>query len=182
MYFLEKFIEDKEIREVIRREVHLVNDLKVNMLIDNDILESKRFFIDDFNSRVIIVSCNDMIILIEIRIFSKNIINKVLHVRSITMISSHSIALIIIHSANLFTNRDFLFEFMNIDVSLYAHIIDVITNAIMTKNEFSRCIKISRNTRLDMIIEIQYLNAFLADSDEMKNYAERKSTRTHKIF
>jgi hypothetical protein len=56
IYFAEKIIEEKFIRKVIRRKVHLIDDLKVNMLIENDILESENIFIDDINSKVIIIS------------------------------------------------------------------------------------------------------------------------------
>ncbi len=35
IYFIE-IVEEKFVRELIRREIHLIDDLKINMLIDND--------------------------------------------------------------------------------------------------------------------------------------------------
>jgi hypothetical protein len=183
IYFLRKFIEEKLIREIIRREVHLMNDLKANMLIDNDILDSEKIFINDVNSKVIIASCQNMIISIEIRTLSKEMINKILHARSFTIISSRSMTIILIHQTSLSTNRDFLFESQNsnLDISLYAHAVDSIITAIMIKNESEKLVKISRNERLKIIIEIQYFNAFQVETqDEIKQYAERKSIRVHK--
>ncbi len=154
IYFLEKITQEKFTREVIRREVHLMNDLKVNMLIDNDILESEDIFIDDSKSKTIIVSCNNMIISIEIRTLIKEMINKVLHVRFVMIISSRSIATISIHRFELSSSRDFLFESANLDVFMYAHIIDTSTNAIIAKNESDRLVKIPRNTRLEIVTKI----------------------------
>jgi hypothetical protein len=37
IYFAEKIAQKKFIREVIRRKMHLMNDFKINMFIENDI-------------------------------------------------------------------------------------------------------------------------------------------------
>jgi hypothetical protein len=179
IYFAET-IQEKFVREIIRRKIHLVNDLKTNMLIENDILESEKIFIDDSNSKTIIVSCNKMIISIKIRTLVRKMINKTLHVRIITIISSHSMITISIHSFKLSSNRDFLFESANLDLTMYAHTIDIIIDAIVTKNDFNLVIKISRNARLEIATEILYSNAFLVESHDIANYVERKSRRAHK--
>jgi hypothetical protein len=181
IYFTEK-LEEKSVREFIRRKVHLINNLKANMLIDNDILRSEDIFIDEANNKATIVSCNNMIISVEIRTFSKEMINKILHARAIIMISFYSMTIISIHNANLSSNRDFLFEPDDTDISLYAHAINDSITAIMTKNLISKIVKISRNDRLRKITKIQYLNAFHANSEtNLQNYVERTSRRIHKI-
>ncbi len=156
-----------------------MNDLKINMLIDNDILDFEEIFIDDVNNKTTIFSCN-MIISIKIRTFSKNMINKSLHVCFITIILFYSMMIILIH-AELSTNKDFLFEFVDLDVSFFAHTMNSFITVIMTKNDFSKSIKIARNDRLEMIIEIQYSNAFHVDLD-IQNYVERRFFRVHKVF
>jgi hypothetical protein len=148
------------------------------MLIDNDILESEDIFIDDVNNKATIFSCN-MSISIEIRTLSKSMITKILHARFITVILSHSMTIISIHRTNLSSSRDFLFESEELNVFTYAHIIDMFINVIMTKNDSNRSMKISRNFKLEVITKIQYFNAFHAN-DEVKEYVERKSFRTHK--
>jgi hypothetical protein len=184
IYFSESFAKDEKfIREMIRREIHLMNNLKINMFIENDILDSEKIFIDDVNNKVIIVSCEHMIILIEIKTFSKDMINKILHVKSITIISTYFMIAISIYNINLLINllinRNFLFEFKNVNVSLFAHTIDSFTKSIIVKNDFNYFVKTARNDRLDTIIEIQYSNAFHANHD-IKDYAKRKFARAHK--
>jgi hypothetical protein len=185
IYFAEKIAEEKLIRRVIHREVHLVNDLKVNMLIENDILDFENISIDDVNSKIIIASCQNMIISIEIRTLIKDMINKILHVRFIMIISSHSMTIILIHRSNLSSNRNFLFESADLIIFMYAHTLNNFINDVMIKNEFSKLIKISRNARLETIIEILYLNVFHVDfSDvnhiDIQSYVERKSAQAHK--
>ncbi len=50
----------------IHREMHLVEDLKVNMLIENDILESEDIIIDIQEKKIAISSCQNMIIEVKI--------------------------------------------------------------------------------------------------------------------
>jgi hypothetical protein len=164
IYFREHFSKnEKFVREVIRRKIHLVNNLKVNMLIDNDILRSKNIFIDDVNSKVIVSSCQNMIISIEIRTLTKKMINKILHARFITMISSYSMIIISIHRSNLSFSRDFRFESADLNIFMYAHIVNDFISDVMIKNESNKSIKISRNARLETFIEILYSNAFHVD-------------------
>ncbi len=139
---------------MIQREIHLIDNLKVNMLIDNDILDLGRIIIDEVNNKVIIFSCNDMIISTEIRTLIKKMINKIVHARTITIISSLSMMFILIHNANLLKNRDFLFESIDANIFIYAHAINFFIIFIMIKNDFINVIKISRNSRLETIIEI----------------------------
>jgi hypothetical protein len=185
MYFLEKINQDKLIREIIRREVHLMNDLKINMLINNDILRFEEIFIDEINVKVIIANCQHMIISIEIRTLTKKMINKVFHVRFITIISSYSMIIISIHRSNLSSNRNFLFELTDLIISMYAHTLNDFINDVMIKNEFNKSIKIFRNARLETITKLFYLNAFHVDFNDIshvdvQNYVERKSILTHK--
>jgi hypothetical protein len=181
IYFKEKITQKKVVRDVIERKIHLIDNFKVNMFIDNDILDFERIIIDEINNKVIISSCSDMIISIEIRIFVKEMINKKVHVRTTTIISFLSMMFIFIHNANLFKNRDFFFEFNDVNIFLYAYAIDFFIIFIMIKNDSLNVIKILRNSRLETIIEIQYSNAFhVSTNDEIKEYVERKSRRIHK--
>lgn len=181
IYFTEK-CEKKSVRKLIRREMHFVKNLKANMLIENDILDLENICIDDVNDKVTISSCNNMIIFIEIRILSKKMIIKIMHVRNFVTISSRFVITILIHNVNLLSNRDFLFESFEANISLYAHIVNSFIISILTKNDSNHSVKISRNTRLEMITKIHYSNVFHVNSDDIDEYAEKKFFRVHKAF
>ncbi len=96
IYFLNT-IKRKFTKKIIRREIHLIKDFKVNMFIDNDIFKFENLFIDEANSKAIITNCNNLIISIKIKTLSKNMIKKALHAFSFTINFSHSITIIFIH-------------------------------------------------------------------------------------
>jgi hypothetical protein len=145
IYFTDKIFEEKLVRRIIRREIHLINNLKINMLIKNDILDFENIIIDEANNKTIITSCNNMIVLIEIRTLSKKIINKTLHARVFTIISSRSMTTILVHHTNLSSNRDFLFK------SEKQHIVlDVLSKLVSDSDD----INISDSKELDALFII----------------------------
>jgi hypothetical protein len=151
--------DDKNMTE-IHRKMHLVEDLKANMLIENDILESKEIIIDIQEKKVIISSCQNMII--EVKIHQKesfvrrNVINQF-----VSVISLDFYAKILYKIRDLSTNRNFLFEsFSEVSVFIYAHVIDVKTIDVIVRNESEKSMKISRNFKLEVAQEIEYEDCF----------------------
>jgi hypothetical protein len=139
-----------------------VKELKVNMLIENDILRSEEIIIDIQQKTAIICSCQNMIIEIKIHqrksFVRKNIINQFVNI-----ISLESYAKISYKVKNLSEDRDFLFESSSeVSIFIYAHVIDARITEIMMRNEFERIMKISKNFKLKMIQDIQYDDCFYA--------------------
>ncbi len=146
----------------IHKEMHLIEDLKTNMLIENDILESKNIIINIQEKKIVISSCQNMIIEVKIHqrdsFVRRNVISQFASV-----VSSEFYAKISYKMKNLSSNKDFLFEsFSEISVFIYAHIIDVKTTEVIVRNESSRSMKISRNFKLEVTQKIQYENCFYA--------------------
>ncbi len=93
----------------IHREIHLMKESKINMFIDNDILESKNIIIDVQHKMTTNRSCENLTIEIKIHqresFVRRNVINQFASV-----ISSESYVEISYRMKDLFTNRDFLFR------------------------------------------------------------------------
>jgi hypothetical protein len=134
----------------IHRKMHLVKELKTNMLIKNDILKSKKFIIDVQEKKTTIRSCQNLIIDVKIHqresFVRRNVVNQFAIV-----ISSESFVKILYKIKDLFSNRDFLFEsFSEVSIFIYAHVIDTRTIEIIVRNESAKSMKISRNFKLDV--------------------------------
>lgn len=175
----EKNENEKIVRAVIIKEVYLMKNFKINLLIDNDIL--------DFKLIDILTSTNStyknsykIIIFIFIRIKFK-----------LRQISIHIIKIIIvffelelflnIHSISL-SDRDYLFESINIvNFSIYAHVIDLCTKTILVQNKSVYSVKIFRNFRLHMFNEMNYSNVYLIDFDA-SNLAIKSSKKNTRII
>ena len=61
----------------MRREIHLINNLKINLLFDNNIINFKKIVIDIVNKSIIINNIN-AIITLKIRL-TKNVVQKLIH-------------------------------------------------------------------------------------------------------
>lgn len=66
MYFFNKNKNENIVKTFITREIHLIDDLKTNVFIENDILSSKKFDIFVFTLSIYIGTC-DVIILISVK-------------------------------------------------------------------------------------------------------------------
>ena len=89
----------------ITREIHLISYLKINMLLSNDIIESKRIIFDSSNNVVHIDNC-DVSIFLNIKT-SRIVVHTSIHARKTMIISSRSEIVVSIHYIIISTDRDF---------------------------------------------------------------------------
>lgn len=170
------------VKALIYREIHLVNGLKANMLIRNDILGPEKIDILVSSSTAHIKSCNVTIpIIIQSRSVQQN---RPVHSTKTLVISPHSEMLIPVHSIRSLPDRDYLFEPTDsANFAIYAHLVDIETKAVLARNEHDKSIKIPRNFRLGRITELEYINAHLIsveNTSEIINLGIRRPKAAHK--
>ena len=86
---------EKSVIDKFRRQIHIINDLKVNMFIDLNILSSKRMLID-YNKKILVFNCcHDMKIFMQMKSFREKI-NKMIRVYDVITMFAHFNALIFI--------------------------------------------------------------------------------------
>lgn len=150
----------------IKREMHIVENLKAKMLIEIDILRLEDITLNVSNKLTRIDSCENMKVALKIH-QRDSFVRRTIISRFVEIISSEEQTKIkIAMFKSLSKDRDFIFESSsNVDVSLYAHLVDAYTTEILVQNDFAAYVNISRNTRLDFIQEIEYENCFYASSN-----------------
>ena len=188
IYFVDKNTIDKEIKTCFRREIYIVDNLKANMLIENDIIDSEIFIIN-LNNKIVRINNCDVTISIEIRSFKISTIQLSIHLKKIIIVSIYVELTIFIHRMKniLFVARDFLFESKIINqLSMYVHLIDAVIETIIVRNDNDMSIQISRNMQLNKIFKLKYFNVFFVDNeneqknDEIRELTIRRSTSKHK--
>ena len=158
IYFSELAKNDTPAFVFIIREIHLVNDLKVKMLIDNDLLNSEKFIIDVEKKSTTIDSC-EINIMLEIQL-KDPYLRRTIHAQQAMMLQSGQEQLLPIRT-KIPNGRDFFFEpDPNANFTMCSHILDTSTKRILVKNEIEHAIKVSRRYRLDQISEIDCDNCF----------------------
>jgi hypothetical protein len=152
IYLLNKDDSKKMIE--IYREMHLIDDLKINMLINNDILEWKEIIVKVQKKKTIIRICQNMII--EMKISQKdsfvkwNVITQFVNV-----VSSNSYVKISYKIKNLSFDRDFLFESsFSVSLLIYVHVIQEKTTEVIVCNKSEKSMKISKNFKLEIAQQI----------------------------
>ena len=137
--FTEKNNKENDIRVMFRREAHIINNLKTNILMKNEIINFEKIFINFEKSTARINSCS-VIIFIKMRTFNKTVF-KSIHLRKTITIFSRSEISVSMHHFNISDNRNFLFESDEIfHLIIYIHMIDIIINVVILQNDFDRSI------------------------------------------
>ena len=176
MYFSSVNDIDRFVQIMIIREIHLIDNLKINLLIENDILSSKLIDISTSTNSAYIESCE---ITVSIRLrskFSSQV--KFVHITKIIIVSSQTEIAVSVHIISV-SDRDYIFESDQINFAIYAHIINADIKIILIKNNNYTFVKILRNFRLNKITEITYSDACLVNS-VFKNLVLRHSKTYHK--
>ena len=155
---------DEKIWACFIKEVHIIDDLKINILIENDIDGSKDIIVFIENCIAHINSC-DVIISLKIKII-ETVVAKSIHLRKIIVISSKIEFSVEIHHL-IVSNKKYLFESEEIfNLIVYAHLIDAFIKTILLCNEFDISMQVSRNYRLRRITEMNYFNVFHIFTDD----------------
>lgn len=178
LYFLGENADGASSRALITREIHLVDNLKANMLIGNDILGPEAIDILISSNTAHIGSCG-ITIPITIRTRSALQTRPINSIRAMTL-PPHSDVIIPVHSIKSMPDRDYLFEpISNATFSLFAHTVSVDTKGILARNNSDKVVEIPRNFRLGHVTEIYYSEAFHADPD-IADLAIRAPRSEHK--
>ena len=164
LYFFEQK-NDKSALTCIIREIHLVDDLKANLLIENDFLGSESFIIDISSKKASIASCE---VIIDLSIRQRDsFIRRNIHAMKSTLIRP-KVEINVPAKFPVSDNRDFLFEpTKEANFTLFHHVVNSYTNEIMIRNDSSHIVKIPKNFCLESVIELFYDECFQVESTEI---------------
>lgn len=164
-----------------RREIHLVKDLKANILLGTDILGPEQFSIDLGRKEATIGSCD---VIIPINIGSRSTtpaVQRSVHLRKTTTVPPHSVMPVPIHRlGDVPKDRDYMFEPDDVNFSLYAHLVDSDTSSILVRNNTGKSLHIPRNFRLGRVMELDYPNACHVSGEDAEDLAIRRPKKEHK--
>lgn len=177
MYFEERKKRNEKIKAMIIKKIHLIKDSKVDLMIENNILNSKLIDLSTSTNTFYNESCDVTIsIFIKTKFIFQNLSVHVLHTVIISFIIEQVLG---IHNITLF-DPDYLFESIeNVNFSIYAHMINTNTNFILIRNDTAKFIKVLRNFRLKTINEINYINVYVIDIEAL-DLAIRLAKLDHK--
>ena len=162
LYFPGKDGAGKLVYASLRCEIHLVEGLRANLLIGNDIILPENFVIDIEKKTTLIGSCG-VIVPISARQREQFLIRKLLTSES-TVVPPRSEAMIPLVPVSVPDDRDFLFHpAAQPNLTLFTHIIDHQSSRILVRNASDQSLRIPRRHKLGHLIDITYDNCFFTD-------------------
>ena len=152
----------------IQREVHIVEDLKVNILIGVDILAPERMLVDLDTRPVTIRTCRNLTASITIMTRDNPNTQRLVRAKTHTVVPPFSYLQVSVKVKDFPKDRDFIFEpgydnNLGEKGGLYTHVVDVALSFVHLRNDTNRAVTIQRHARLGMIMEFNENGCFLAN-------------------
>lgn len=147
-----------------RREIHIVDGLRANMLIGNDFIGPEGISIDIANQKAYIGSCKTSIAVTARQ--RGQYVRRKIQALSATVIPPHSEGFVPIRTSTLSLpdDRDYIFEpTTQANLILFSHMVDSKMTGILARNDSDHQVEIPRKLRLGAVTEIDYENCFQAD-------------------
>ena len=124
------------VRVKIIREAYLVNNLKIRILLNTNIIKLKKIDIITSKNQVYIESYN-ITIQIDLKLRTRDITIKLIIAERQITVPSRSQIIIPIYYAILLDDRDFLFKFITLAISLYIYLIDNDFHFVIVRNNIN---------------------------------------------
>ena len=151
-------------------DLHLVDDLKANILLGMDVVGPEDIDIITSKKHLYNGSCG---IRMPIEIKPRGTeVRRAIQAKQDVMIHPGQQVSIPIHYRATLPDRDLLFEPSDSELTLYAHIVDSSVEAVLARNDSEVPVTVTRKTRLGHISEIPYDSCYLASS-ELAHFASR---------
>ena len=164
LYFLAKNAVGDLVYAALWYEIHLVEGLRANFLVGNNIMSPKAIVINLGKKTAIIGTCG---VSIDVNASQRGqFLARKLLTNQDSVIPPCSKAMISLEKLPLPDNRDFFFHpAPQADLTLYSHIMDYETFKILVKNASDLPLCVPRRYKLGHLLDITYNNCFLIDTE-----------------
>ena len=185
-YIVDKRQNNFKIVAHFEREIHLVDDLKINIFVDMNILIFEFMTLNLKHRLLIIINCNMTVSLSMI--FREQRIDKILRAIVVVIVSFYFCVIVSIKLRDnvLFIDRDYSFCFKSNQMlkqknNFFTVIIDFNSMTIQIRNVNNQFYRISRNLKIDNFRDFEKNNCYAINVDD-NHFATMSSTNWTKRF
>ena len=154
----------------IQQKTHIVNNLRVKILIDSDVISSKNMIINMLTKKLFIESCE--IIFLLICTSFKTHVNRTVKAQYVVIISAYSVIAISfkINDTKLSHKRDYSFRLnatyvvnLKHEEEIMTHILNVNIIIVHVRNATDKSITLFKHTKLKHIIDFDEKDCYYID-------------------
>ena len=124
---------DNVVKAIITRKIHLINNLKINMLLNIDLIDLEKIDISISNKKTYIDSCG-VIAFLKIKI-SRVAVQTSIYARKTIVVSSRSKITLSVHYIVISIDKNYLFESNELNVLFYVYLTNVNFKYIFVRND-----------------------------------------------
>ena len=151
----------------IIKKIHLINELRVNILLNMNIQEFENITIFISKRRLLIDNCIEFFVFIDVVSIDKRV-NRLIRIKKVISLLSHSIINVFIQIRNNFCllfDKNYIFHSkINFELKskndVYFHIVDVNISMIQIRNVIDEIYIISRHAKLNRVLDYEKKNCY----------------------
>jgi len=184
-YIHEFLSDDKLTTTCFHQKIHLINDFRVKILLEIDIMIIKKMQLDLNEKIVRINSCQEFTV--NIFVLTRNLSNlkRIVWIKDQIMISSHALlkVFVLMKKNKLFTDRDLIFKSdydqdLKQTSDLFTHVVNISFFFVQVWNDIEKSVIIQRHARIEAMLEYEEDDCFLTNS--MNHYLMIIDWKQHK--
>ena len=158
---------EKSVIVWICAEAHIVDNLKINLLIEIDNLTFNKIFINFARQIVTFEKCQNAEIVLFIIIKADHQISWSVYANTKIVISSHTQTWILIRTCeNLSKYYDYIFDFKSDLLSFYIHTMNFFLSFTHMINKTNKSVIISKKTQVNILTEWDFINMYHINIEE----------------
>ena len=165
-------LNDKSAKVSFIKHLYIVNDFKINILLSNDILESKDMSVHVDKEKLFVDSCDNFVASLKIIVRNDDDerVKRIIRSQINIFVSTHSCTIVFIKYREFkLSNRNFIFNFNDVERlnkknDVFFYIVDVNFSFVQIKNITNQSIFLCKNERLDILIEYEKKDCYLISS------------------
>ena len=165
------YIHDKKTDDIFvithfKKEIHIIDDFKTKMLIDMNIMKSKKIILNFANKRLTMKNC-EIIAFLNVK-FKKKRVDKIMRITIFIIISFRFIVFVSIKFRKLFIsqNKDYMFHFQfdarfDFDDDFCFHITNVNITVVQVRNVTNKPCVLFKNVKMNRLRNYEKQNYYL---------------------
>ncbi len=186
--YIHEFLSDDRLTTTcFRWKIHLINDFRIKILLEIDIMITEKMQLD-LNKKIFrINSCQEFTV--NIFILTRNLSNlkRIVQIKDWIVISSHALlkVSVLVKKNKLSTDRDLIFKSdydqdLRQTSNLFTHVVDVNFFFVQVWNDIEKSIIIQQHARIEAMLKYEEDDCFLTNS--MNHYLMIIDWKQHKTF
>ena len=171
-FLIEGELDGKPATAELSGEVHVVDKLRANMLMGNDMIVPHGIVLDPANHRMTIGECKNITARINAVARGTPLIQRTIRAgTTVTVPPNSTTSIPVVYHGSLPKDRDFLFEpkyyhDLGFEGGVYAHVVDASISFVQLRNATDHPARINRRTKLGNVIEYAQDGCYLASPEE----------------